>query len=70
VASQLFLGRFADWLGGKGYTGRDQWDPAFYVYGSLLFVGAIFWLFINATKSLVEPADKKALPLEDIQEAQ
>jgi MFS family permease len=55
VASQLFLGWFVDWLGGLGYVGRAQWDPAFYVYGTFLLAGALCWLFIDATKSVVEP---------------
>ena len=32
ISSQIFLGRFADWMQGLGYTGRAQWDPGFYVY--------------------------------------
>jgi len=55
VASPLFLGWFVDRLKDLGYTGRDQWDPAFYVYGSLLMVGAVCWLFIDVTKSAVAP---------------
>ena len=31
----------------QGHSGRSQWDPAFYVFGSLLLVGAACWLFIN-----------------------
>jgi sugar phosphate permease len=54
AASPLFLGWFVDRLGGMGYTGRDQWDPAFYVYGALLMIGAVCWLFIDVTKSAVE----------------
>ena len=50
VASQLFLGRFVDWLAGRGYTGRERWDPAFFLYAGVLFVGALFWLFIDATR--------------------
>ncbi len=30
ISSQIFLGRFADWMKGLGYTGRAQWDPGFY----------------------------------------
>lgn len=58
--SQLFLGWFVDWLQDLGYTGRDQWDPAFYVYGSILMLGALCWLFIDATRSVVEPAGPSA----------
>jgi MFS family permease len=53
--SQLFLGYFADWRGGQGYTGRDQWDPAFYVYAAVLVVGAGCWFLIDARQSAVKP---------------
>lgn len=56
VASQLFLGGFVDWLGGLGYAGRDQWDPAFYVYGTLLTIGATCWLFVDAATPVGERA--------------
>jgi sugar phosphate permease len=54
VGSQLFLGRFVDWLGGYGFAGRAQWDPSFYLYGAVLVVGAGCWLFIDAAKSIGE----------------
>jgi sugar phosphate permease len=53
VVSQLFLGRFVDWLGDHGYAGRAQWDPAFYLYGMVLLVGALCWLFIDITKPAI-----------------
>jgi MFS family permease len=52
--SQLFFGRFADWRKDEGYLGRDQWDPAFYVYAAVLVLGAICWLLVDARKSVVE----------------
>lgn len=55
VGSQLFLGRFVDWLKSLGRTGRAQWDPAFYIYAGVLMIGAVLWLKIDATKSAVEP---------------
>jgi MFS family permease len=55
VASQLFFGAFADMRKKQGYVGRDQWDPGFYVYVCALLIGAIGWLFVDATKSAVEP---------------
>jgi len=53
--SQIFLGQFVDWLGEFGYTGRAQWDPAFYIYSGLLFLGAGVWILIDTQRSLVEP---------------
>jgi hypothetical protein len=52
VASQLFLGRFVDHLGALGHVGRARWDPAFYLYGIVLVIGAVCWLFVDTTKTL------------------
>lgn len=57
VASPIFLGWFADRMKGRGHTGREQWDPGFYVYAAALLLGAVVWLFVNPTKSLVDPAE-------------
>lgn len=51
--SQVFLGRFADYMKGLGYTGRGQWDPAFYLYGGILLLGGVLWLFINPRRTVV-----------------
>jgi sugar phosphate permease len=55
VLSQIFFGVFADWRGTQGFTGRDQWDPGFYVCSGVLVVAAIGWLCIDPTRSAVEP---------------
>jgi MFS family permease len=57
VGSQLFFGWFADWMKEHGHVGRGQWDVAFYVYAGVLLLGALGWLFIDATRSAVEPED-------------
>lgn len=54
IASQLFLGRFVDHLHELGYYGRQQWDPAFYVYAVLLLIGAVAWLFIDPEKRIAD----------------
>jgi MFS transporter, ACS family, glucarate transporter len=54
LGSPLFLGAFVDWLKHLGYSGRSQWDPAFYIYGGVLLVGALLWLFIDATRPVVK----------------
>jgi MFS family permease len=61
IASQLFLGRFADWMGDLGFQGRAQWDPAFYLYAGILLVGACGWLAIDTTHS-IEPAELPVVP--------
>jgi MFS family permease len=57
VASQLFFGHFADWMGEQGFRGRDQWDSGFSIYAAVLLLGALGWLFIDATKPVVDAAE-------------
>jgi MFS family permease len=64
VASQLFLGRFADWMKELGYVGRDQWDPAFYLYAVVLIIGAFGWLFVDVSKSVVDTEETALASLE------
>jgi len=46
MTSQGFVGVFADWRAGQGYTGREQWDPLFDVYvGVLLLAGLSWWAY-------------------------
>lgn len=53
AGSQLFFGRMSDFFAELGREGRARYDPAFYVYSGVLFLGAIGWLFIDATRSVV-----------------
>jgi sugar phosphate permease len=43
MASQLFVGVFADWRKGQGHAGRAQWDPAFAAYVAALALAALCW---------------------------
>lgn len=51
--SQAFFGLFADYRKGLGLTGRAQWDPAFYLYGGVLLLGGVLWMFINPRHPVV-----------------
>lgn len=51
--SQGFTAIFADWRKGLGYSIREQWDPAFYVYMGVLALGAVCWASYRTR--LVEP---------------
>lgn len=53
VSSQFFFGRFPEWRNHAGFTGRDQWDPAFYVGVLLLAVAAIAWQFVQPVRDRV-----------------
>jgi MFS family permease len=52
MASQFFFGWFSDYRKALGFTGRDQFDPAFSIYGSLLVLAAFLWFFVNPAKSV------------------
>ena len=43
MASQGFVGVFADWQKDRGYSGREQWDPIFDVYVIVLLANAVAW---------------------------
>ena len=43
LASQWFVGVFADWQASRGLSGREQWDPLFDVYIGALVFGMIGW---------------------------
>ncbi len=43
LASQWFVGIFADYQKAQNLSGRDQWDPLFQVYVGVLLVGAVCW---------------------------
>jgi MFS family permease len=49
---QLFVGRFADWRRSLGYTGRAQWDPAFYLFVVVALVGMVLWALVNPEKTV------------------
>jgi sugar phosphate permease len=61
--SNLFFSGFATWMHDLGYSGRAQWDPAFYVYSVVYAAGSLCWLFVNATRSIVQTGgDTESLP--------
>jgi sugar phosphate permease len=51
--SQLALGYYARAKEAAGFTGRAQWDGAFHVYGGVLILGGLLWLFINPRRPVV-----------------
>lgn len=50
IISQLFVGRYADYMSSYGYEGRAQWDSIFYVYAGVLLLGASGWSRIDSSK--------------------
>jgi len=43
LSSQYLVGKLADLLGAQGFTGRDQWDPIFYINMGVLIVAGFLW---------------------------
>jgi MFS family permease len=60
IVSQVFFGIFADWRKGLGYSGRAQWDPAWYAYAVVALIGMILWSLINPEKTVEGPKAKSA----------
>lgn len=57
MSSQTLVPMMADWLGHRGYSGRDQWDPIFYINMGVLIVAGLLWsTFVFKT---VESAEVK-----------
>jgi len=55
--SNLFFSGFATFMHDLGYSGRAQWDPAFYAYAVVYVAGAICWTFIDATRPIDRSGD-------------
>jgi hypothetical protein len=47
VASQFFVGWFADFQKAKNLTGRAQWDPMFNIYVMVLLIGSVGWMIYH-----------------------
>jgi MFS family permease len=55
MSSQYLVGAMADWLGRQGYSGRDQWDPIFYINVGVLIVAGLLWFsFVFRTVETTE----------------
>jgi MFS transporter, ACS family, glucarate transporter len=60
ILSVQFVGRFADWRKGLGYTGRAQWDPSLYLYVVIALIGMVLWALINPEKTVDNQETKPA----------
>jgi MFS transporter, ACS family, glucarate transporter len=54
MGSQFFFGAFADWRSDLGYTGRAQYEPAFYLYVGVLALTALCWGGVDTTRPLAD----------------
>jgi sugar phosphate permease len=58
--SQGFIAMFTEWREGLGYSIRQQWDPAFYVYMGVLVVGGVCWSSYRSQLVMEEGAEPPA----------
>jgi MFS transporter, ACS family, glucarate transporter len=52
MASQYFFGAYSQWREELGYSGRAQYDPAFYVYVGVLALAALCWLGVDTSRPI------------------
>lgn len=62
MSSQYLVGYLADTLGKQGFTGRDQWDPIFYIDLGVLTVAGLLWSTFRFVP--VEPVAATEEPLD------
>jgi len=43
MSSQYLVGALADWMGARGFSGRAQWDPIFYIDVGVLVCAGWIW---------------------------
>ena len=58
ILTQNFVGTFADLRKSQGYTGRDQWDPALYIYVAIALLGMVLWALVNPDKTVDDEVEK------------
>jgi MFS family permease len=52
MSSQLLFGVLADARKAAGYSGREQWDPAFYIVAGVLLAAAVCWLLVDTSRTI------------------
>src|SRR5262245_20505947 len=60
MGSQFFFGWFSDFSKQLGYSGRDQWDPAFLVCALGLVAAATLWLTVRHLRPVGDEASRVA----------
>jgi hypothetical protein len=55
MSSQYLVGALADWMGARGFSGRQQWDPIFFIDLGVLVCAGLLWSSFRPVA--VEPLD-------------
>jgi hypothetical protein len=56
MSSQYLVGALADWMRARGFSGREQWDPIFFIdVGVLVCAGLIWSSFRSVAVELLDP---------------
>jgi MFS transporter, ACS family, glucarate transporter len=63
IAANAWVGAFADYRKGLGYTGRAQWDPALYGFVLAALVGMVLWGLVDPRKTVDDEPDTEKPPL-------
>jgi ACS family glucarate transporter-like MFS transporter len=53
MSSQYLVGALADWMGARGFSGREQWDPIFFIDLGILLWAGVTWVAFRFV--VVEP---------------
>jgi MFS family permease len=67
MCSQYLVGALADWMGSRGYSGREQWDPIFFIDLGVLACAGLTWATFRFVE--VDAGDlptKKDVPAEEV----
>jgi ACS family glucarate transporter-like MFS transporter len=60
MSSQYLVGALADWMGARGFSGREQWDPIFFIDVGVLVCAGVIWVSFRSVP--VEPLDPPLAP--------
>lgn len=54
ASSQLYVGFAISAMADRGFSGREQWAPPLYIYGGIMLLGALTWMFVRPEKPIVK----------------
>jgi MFS transporter, ACS family, glucarate transporter len=64
IVANAWVGALTDWRAKQGFTGRAQWDPAFYGFAAAALVGMVLWCLVDPREVVEEEGQEKPGSLE------